>query len=62
MKASQLIGPYLTVIIRNDTPIIHCNDVPSYRSVTITLTAEQMEKLRLQDNEAISHSFIEIEP
>ena len=37
----------LTVIIRNDGPLIFCDDTPSYRSVSIELTPEQMEKIKL---------------
>jgi hypothetical protein len=38
----------LTVIIRNDGPMIFCGDSPSYRSVQIELTDEQQEKLKLK--------------
>jgi len=38
----------LTVIIRNDSPMIFCGDSPSYRSVQIELTKEQEEKLQLK--------------
>ena len=40
-------GKRLTVIIRDDAPMIHCGDVPSKRRVTVDLTSEQIEKLRL---------------
>ena len=58
----------LTVIIRDDGPMIFCGDSPSYRSVSIELTAEQREKLALRwtgnsggDDyfEQISRCFIE---
>lgn len=61
-------GNKLTVIIRNDAPMIHCGDSPSYRSVQIALTEEQMQKLRLNYahssggndfHEDISKCFIE---
>jgi hypothetical protein len=43
------LGPKtLRVIIRNDAPMIFCNDSPSYRSVEIELTQEQQKKLALQ--------------
>jgi hypothetical protein len=38
----------LRVIIRNDAPMIFCNDSPSYRSVEIELTPDQQAKLALQ--------------
>ena len=38
----------LTVIIRNDGPLIFCGDTPSYRSVQIRLTHEQIETLKLE--------------
>jgi hypothetical protein len=37
----------LTVIIRNDGPMIFCGDSPSYRSVQIELTQEQCEAIKL---------------
>lgn len=58
----------LTVIIRNDGPMIHCGDSPSYRSVQIELTDEQVRKLELRctgstagspEYEEISKCFIE---
>ncbi len=36
----------LRVIFRNDAPMVHCNDSPSYRLVSIDLTPEQIEKLK----------------
>jgi len=35
----------LTVIFRDDAPMIHCGDSPSYRSVQIELTQEQCKQL-----------------
>lgn len=47
-KNERMLPPdTLTVIIRDDAPIIYCNDSPSYRSVRIKLTAEQREALTL---------------
>lgn len=37
----RLAPEFLTVIIRDDAPMIHCGDSPSYRSVRIELTEEQ---------------------
>jgi hypothetical protein len=63
-----LPNPNLTVIIRNDSPMIHCGDSPTYRSVRIVLTDEQVKQLKLkytdstfgQDNyEVISKCFME---
>jgi len=65
---SKLPGNKLTVIIRNDAPVIYCNDAPNYRSVTIELTNEQLQKLALrwietsggcEHYETISKCFIE---
>jgi len=58
----------LRVILRNEAPLFHCNDSPSYRLVSIDMTPEQMEKLEPrfcyrtngQDfYEEISHCFLE---
>lgn len=64
--------PCLTVIIRDDSPMIHCGDSPAYRSVMINLTDEQKELLRLKYTdttsggnhhyEVISKCFLEDEP
>ena len=58
----------LTVIFRNDSPMIHCGDCPSYRSAQIELTPEQCAVLEVQQTstscgkavfEKISQCFIE---
>lgn len=58
----------LTVVFRDDGPMIHCGDCPTYRSVQITLTDEQMHALALRPThssgstqyyEDISRCFIE---
>jgi len=41
-------GKTLTVIIRNDGPMIFCGDSPTYRSVSIELTPEQQEQIALR--------------
>ena len=60
----------LTVIFRDDGPMIHCGDSPIYRSVQVELTPEQQERLKprpsymagtTQYYEAISKCFIEPE-
>ncbi len=65
---NRLPGSTLTVVIRDDTPMIHCNDSPVYRSVSIELTDEQRNKLVLNCTgktggnaiyEAVSRCFIE---
>ena len=57
----------LTVIFRNDSPMIHCGDSPSYRSVQIELTPEQCEAIKprwtgfssgVDNYEEISKAFI----
>lgn len=61
---------HLTVIIRNDGPMMLCGDSPSYRSVRVELTEEQQQKIARRRigtqgdkalYEAISHCFIEDE-
>ena len=61
-------GNILTVIIRDNGPLAMCGDSPSYRSVQIDLTPEQVEKMRLNASymtggvdyfEEISLAFIE---
>lgn len=50
----------LTVILRDDSPMIFCGDSPSYRSVQVELTDEQWAKIKPRDeNESISTCFIE---
>lgn len=48
MFPNKLTGKILTVLIRDDTPMIHCNDTPAYRSVRIELTDEQREQIALR--------------
>ena len=40
-------GSRVTAIIRDDAPMIHCGDSPSYRTVVFHLTAEQERALLL---------------
>ena len=50
----------VTVIIRDDSPMLHRGDSPSYRSVAIDLTPEQVQRIGLWHvNERYSHCFIE---
>lgn len=58
----------LTVIIRNDGPMIFCGDAPTYRSVQIELTPKQCEAIKPRHvgtncgnevYESISKTFIE---
>jgi hypothetical protein len=60
----------LTVIFRDDSPMMFCNDSPSYRSILIELTPQQEEQLKpryvgcsgaTKYYEAISKCFIEPE-
>ena len=69
-RNDKMPGGQLTVIIRNDGPLIFAGDTPSFRSVKIALTPEQREKLALhwsgtsagrEIHESISHCFIEQE-
>lgn len=51
MNQNQKLPPdTMTVIIRDDSPLIFCQDAPSYRSVRIKLTQEQREALMLKSN------------
>lgn len=65
---SKSPGNILTVVIRNDAPMVCCGDSPSYRSVRIKLTPEQLQSLRLEQthgsepngfHEVVSRCFIE---
>jgi hypothetical protein len=44
----RIPGNKATVLIRNDGPMIHCGDSPSYRTVQISLTPEQINLLELE--------------
>lgn len=46
-KEKLFPGDLLTVIIRDDGPMIFVGGSPSYRRVTLRLTREQQKKLRL---------------
>ena len=61
-------GKILRVIIRDDSPLIHCDDHPSYRSVGVELTDDQLDAIKLRwagssrgndHYESISKCFIE---
>lgn len=58
----------LTVILRNDGPMINCEDSPTYRSVQLELTPDQLAKIEPRQTyssgpsdyfESISKCFIE---
>lgn len=49
----------LTVIVRDIGDFVNCGEPVQHRSVAITLTDEQVRKLRLRQWEAISQCFIE---
>jgi hypothetical protein len=64
----KLPGNTLTVIIRDDSPLIFCDDTPRYRSVQLKLTDEQRNDIALKlmgtncgndVYESISSCFIE---
>jgi hypothetical protein len=38
----------LTVMIRDDGPLVHCGDSPAFRTVRIQLTPDQIAKLALR--------------
>lgn len=63
---TKIAATHLTVIIRNDNPLLHCEDVPSYRRVTIELTEQQKNDITLMSlgngsayYEEISKCFLE---
>lgn len=41
----------LTVIFRDDAPMIYAGDTPKYRTVVIDLTEDQISKLNLRNKE-----------
>lgn len=47
-KPFVLPGDFLTVLIRDDSPFLHFQCSPSFRSVRVLLTAEQRESLKLR--------------
>jgi hypothetical protein len=52
----------LTVIFRDDAPVIHCGSSPTYRTVQVALTDEQKAKLQTRKGcttESISMAIIE---
>lgn len=52
----------LTVVIRNDAPLMYASDSPTYRTVHLKFTPEQLEQLRFwQKEEEISKCWIERE-
>lgn len=69
MNDKTIQGPYiLTVIIRDDGPMVNCGDSPSYRSVQFLLTKEQRDIIRLKQTyssggieyyENVSRCFLE---
>lgn len=49
----------LTVIIRDNDPLFHYGDTPSYRSLGINLTPDQEALIMLRKGEEISKCFLE---
>lgn len=67
-EQSRYIDGKLTVIIRDDAPMVFCGDSPSYRTVVINLTEDQIKKIELRAtgksgsdvyHEAISRVIVE---
>lgn len=67
----RLVPGAMTVVIRDDVPMIHCGDSPSYRTVRINLTDEQRQAMALHWTgsqggtdiwEVISKAIVETEP
>ncbi len=60
LQMKKLPPDTLTVIIRDDSPMVYCNDSPSFRTVRISLTSEQMEAIMFRNgHESISMAIIE---
>lgn len=51
----------VTVTVRDDCPMIHCGDAPSYRTIRFVLTDEQSASIALRGMEQISRVIIEPE-
>lgn len=56
---NALYDTRITVVIRDDTPLIHCGDTPRYRTTTFELTDAQVQALRLNENEEVSRLILE---
>lgn len=57
---TKLPAGTVTVIFRNDAPLIHCGDSPAYRSVRIQLTDEQRRQLAMRETSSSgNHTFYE---
>lgn len=48
VNAPRAPGTRLTVVFRDDGPMIHCGDSPAYRSVSVALTEDQLKALALR--------------
>ena len=66
----RTVSKFLTVILRDDSPLIHAGDRPSYRSVRVELTEDQVSAIAPKQTgrvagkpmfESISQCFIESE-
>ena len=58
-KTSERYSDTLTVIVRNEGPMIHCGDSPEYRTVHIHLASDQLELIKLGPDEWISRCLLE---
>lgn len=61
----------LTVIIRDEGPLVHMNEPVALRSVDIDLTTEQLQQLEMRHThtvagvrhyESVSHCFLQEKP
>jgi hypothetical protein len=48
MEKRRIPTGKLTIIIRDDGPLVHAGDSPSYRTVQIQLTPEQRKQIELR--------------
>lgn len=47
----------MTVIVRDDAPLVHANDTPSYRTVRIKLTPGQCAAINRVDDPLLNHDL-----
>jgi hypothetical protein len=68
IETQEVVAEFLTVILRDDSPMIHSNDSPTFRTVHIPLTCEQSKMMarRLTHTnggtkfyESISRAYVE---
>ena len=51
---TKLPNNTLTFVIRDDSRMVHCGDSPTYRTVHIELTEEQIQQIKLNYTHTVS--------